>query len=155
VVEVLVVNNDLLKQQTEAIVNPWNRNIIPWWLLMPHGVSGAIKRKAGMQPFQELGKMGPLKLGSAVYTSAGRLQYKYIIHVVGINMLWRASESSIEDSVSNAMTLAETLNIKSLSFPVIGAGAGGMNSQRAEEIMLNKFAKTSSPLEVVLVRYSS
>ena len=47
---VRVVEGDLLEQQTEAIVNPWNRNIIPWWLLLPQGVSGAIKRRAGPAP---------------------------------------------------------------------------------------------------------
>ena len=41
-----VVQGDLLEQPVEAIVNPWNRNIIPWWLLLPQGVSGAIKRRA-------------------------------------------------------------------------------------------------------------
>ncbi len=38
-----IVEGDLLDQQTEAIVNAWNRNILPWWLLLPQGVSGAIK----------------------------------------------------------------------------------------------------------------
>ena len=42
-----VVEGDLLNQDVEVIVNAWNRNIIPWWLLLPQGVSGAIKRRAG------------------------------------------------------------------------------------------------------------
>jgi hypothetical protein len=37
-----VVEGDLLEQRVEVIVNAWNRNIIPWWLLLPQGVSGAI-----------------------------------------------------------------------------------------------------------------
>ena len=102
--EVKIVEGDLLKQPVEAIVNAWNRNIIPWWLLLPQGVSGAIKRQGGYQPFLELGREGPLPLGGAVFTSAGRLPYKGIIHVAGINMLWRASAASIEDSVRNAVS---------------------------------------------------
>jgi O-acetyl-ADP-ribose deacetylase (regulator of RNase III) len=47
-----VIKGDLLDQNVDAIVNAWNRNIIPWWLLLPHGVSGAIKRRAGLQPFR-------------------------------------------------------------------------------------------------------
>ena len=54
-----IVEGDLVEQTTEAIVNAWNRNIIPWWLLLPQGVSGAIKRRAGLEPFRELGRMGP------------------------------------------------------------------------------------------------
>ena len=58
-----VVEGDLLNQDVDVIVNPWNRNVIPWWLLLPQGVSGAIKRKAGRLPFRELAKHGPMPLG--------------------------------------------------------------------------------------------
>ncbi len=46
--DVIVVQGDLLDQDVNCIVNPWNRNIIPWWLLLPQGVSGAIKNVAAM-----------------------------------------------------------------------------------------------------------
>src|SRR5438046_1343761 len=94
-----VVKGDLLDQKVDAIVDSWNRNFIPWWLLLPQGVSGAIKRKAGLQPFREVSLYGLLPLGGAVLTSAGRLPYKGIIHVAGINLLWRATEGSIRKSV--------------------------------------------------------
>ena len=73
---------------------------------MPQGVSGAIKRRGGLGPFKELGKHGSIPFGGAVLTSAGRLPFKAIIHVAGINMLWRASEWSIRQCVRNAMALA-------------------------------------------------
>ena len=38
-----IKQGDILNQDVEVIVNSWNRNIIPWWLLLPQGVSGAIK----------------------------------------------------------------------------------------------------------------
>jgi O-acetyl-ADP-ribose deacetylase (regulator of RNase III) len=79
-----IVQGDLLSQPVEAIVNAWNRNLIPWWLLLPQGVSGTIKKKAGSKPFQELRRFGVLPLGGAVTTSAGKLPYKGIIHVAGI-----------------------------------------------------------------------
>jgi len=41
-----VVEGDLIDQDVDVIVNAWNRNIIPWWLLLPQGVSGAIKKLA-------------------------------------------------------------------------------------------------------------
>ncbi len=49
-----VVEGDLLDQDVDVIVNAWNRNIIPWWLLLPQGVSGAIKKRGGTGPFKEL-----------------------------------------------------------------------------------------------------
>jgi O-acetyl-ADP-ribose deacetylase len=151
--QVRIVEGDLLDQPTEAIVNAWNRNIIPWWLLLPQGVSGAIKRRAGLQPFRELGRLGPIPLGGAVHTSAGRLPYKTIIHVAGINMLWRASQASIHDSVASAMKLAERLRLRSLAFPIIGAGSGGFDATSAERIMMDAFGEIESGIKVVVVRF--
>jgi hypothetical protein len=100
-----VVEGNLLDQEVEVIVNAWNRNIIPWWLLLPQGVSGAIKKRGGTGPFKELRKHGSIPLGGAVLTSAGRLPFMGIIHVAGINMLWRASERSIRDSAGSRKPL--------------------------------------------------
>ncbi len=47
-----IVQGDLLDQHVEVIVNAWNRNIIPWWLLLPQGVSGAIKKRAATHRFE-------------------------------------------------------------------------------------------------------
>src|SRR5438477_11630198 len=89
-----IVEGDLLDQDVEVIVNSWNRNVIPWWLLLPQGVSGAIKRRAGTDLFRELGRHGPIPLGGAVLTGAGPLPFRAIIHVAGINLVWRAAERS-------------------------------------------------------------
>ena len=80
---VTVVEGDLLDQDVDVIVNAWNRNIIPWWLLLPQGVSGAIKKRGGTDPFKELRKHGAIPLGGAVLTLAGKLPFKGIIHVAG------------------------------------------------------------------------
>lgn len=149
------VEGDLLDQQCDAIVNPWNRNIIPWWLLLPHGVSGAIKKRAGLAPFMEIGKHGPIPLGTAVATSAGGLPYKAIIHVTGIDGFWRASRRSIEDSVKNAIALAERMKLESIAFPIIGSGAGGYPPTEAEKIMREALEEVESNLEVTVVRYKS
>jgi O-acetyl-ADP-ribose deacetylase (regulator of RNase III) len=150
---ITVVEGDLFDQEVDVIVNAWNRNIIPWWLLLPQGVSGAIKKRGGTGPFKELRKHGPISLGGAVLTSAGRLQFKGIIHVAGINMLWRASERSIRDSVRNAMAVAEEKSFQSIAFPLIGAGSGGFNQERVRETMLDELQKLESPLKVTVVVY--
>ncbi len=151
--EVKIVEGDLLDQEVDAIVNTWNRNIIPWWLLLPQGVSGAIKKRAGYQPFIELGKQGPMPLGSAVVTTTGRLPCRAIIHVAGINMLWRATRYSIEASTRNALGCAGEMNLASIAFPIIGAGSGGFSRSQAEQIMLDVLAEGEGPIEVTLVRY--
>ena len=152
---ITVVEGDLLDQDVEVIVNAWNRNIIPWWLLLPQGVSGAIKRRGGRAPFRELGKHGPIPLGGAVLTSAGRLPFKGIIHVAGINMLWRASERSIRATVRNAVLLASEKRFESLAFPLIGAGSGGFHSERAKAIMLDELSQLDTPLTVRIVIFKA
>lgn len=147
------VEGDLLDQEVDAIVNAWNRNVIPWWLLLPQGVSGAIKRRAGTAPFRELARHGPLPLGEAVVTSAGRLRFKGIIHVAGIDLLWRASERSIRHSVRSAMRVAEGAGFRSLAFPSIGAGSGSFDERSSEALMVEELTALGSPLEVTLVRY--
>ncbi len=137
----LIVEGDLLNQDVEVIVNAWNRNIIPWWLLLPQGVSGAIKKSGGTQPFREVAHSGPIPLGGAVLTSAGRLRFKGIIHVAGINLLWRASERSIRNSVRNALAIAEQHQFSSIAFPLIGAGSGGFNQEKVKVLMLDEFQK--------------
>jgi O-acetyl-ADP-ribose deacetylase (regulator of RNase III) len=148
---VTVVHGDLLDQDVDVIVNAWNRNIIPWWLLLPQGVSGAIKRRGGTGPFKELAKHGSIALGGAVLTSAGRLPFQAIIHVAGINMLWRSSEWSIRQSVRSTMALAVERGFRSIAFPLIGAGSGGFNQDRARAIMEDELGKMDSPMEVRVV----
>ncbi len=147
-----VVDGDLLDQEVDAIVNSWNRNIIPWWLLLPQGVSGAIKRRAGWKPFNELG-LRPLPLGHARHTSAGNLPYKGIIHVAGIDGFWRSSRESIQDSVCSAVAMATERGYRSLAMPVIGAGSGGMAEEEAFDWINEALEEIDSPLDVVVVRF--
>jgi len=148
-----IVEGDLLDQGVDVIVNSWNRNVIPWWLLLPQGVSGAIKKRGGTAPFRELSKYGPMPLGTAVMTGAGRLHFKAIIHVAGINLAWRASERSIRDSVANAMRIVVDSGFRSIAFPVIGAGSGGFKMEKAIEVMQESFSKLDDVAQVRIVKY--
>jgi O-acetyl-ADP-ribose deacetylase (regulator of RNase III) len=148
-----IVDGDLLDQPVEAIVNAWNRNIIPWWLLLPQGVSGAIKKRGGTAPFREVARHGAIPLGQAVATGAGRLGFKCIIHVAGINMLWRASEPSIRNSVSNALRVAREQHVLSLAMPLIGAGSGGFDEARVVALITDQLANEPADVDVTVVRF--
>ncbi len=148
---VSVVAGDLLDQDVEVLVNAWNRNLFPWCLLVPQGVSRAIRRRAGTQPFRELARLPLIPLGGAVLTSAGRLPHRALIHVAAINLLWRASEGSIRGSVRSAIALAGQQGFRSLAFPVLGSGSGGFERQRALEAMRTEFAQLESDLECRVV----
>lgn len=147
------MEGDLLDQPVEAIVNAWNRNIIPWWLLLPQGVSGAIKRRGGTAPFREVARHGPMPLGSAVWTGAGTLPFQGIIHVAGINMLWRASERSIRGSVRSALVVAAEHAVQTLAFPLIGAHSGGFSPNRSRQLMLDELRNSAADIQVRLVTF--
>src|SRR4051812_45680730 len=148
------IDGDLLDQPVEVIVNAWNRNLFPWWLLLPQGVSRAIKIRGGVQPFRELARHGLIPVGHAVLTSAGRLPYKGIIHVAGIDMLWRASEQSIRGSTRSAMEIVNRQGFSSIAFPLIGAGSGGMSEQTARSFLLDELARIATPARVLVIRYT-
>jgi O-acetyl-ADP-ribose deacetylase (regulator of RNase III) len=150
---ITIKDGDLLDQPVEVIVNAWNRNFIPWWLLLPQGVSGAIKRRAGCEPFRELSRKGVLPLGGAVITGAGRLPFRGIIHVAGIGLLWRSSEESVRKSVRNALALATQRGFRSVAFPLSGAGTGGGRPERVQAIMEEEIKKSEFTGDVLLVRF--
>jgi O-acetyl-ADP-ribose deacetylase len=150
-----IVSGDLLDQPVDAIVNAWNRNVIPWWLLLPQGVSRAIKRRAGLAPFQEVAKFGPIPLGGAVVTSAGRLPFKGIIHVAGINLCWRSSAYSVQRSTRSAIEQARLSGFRSVAFPLIGAGSGGGKAQHIEQWMVEELERSEFDGQVVIVRFDS
>jgi O-acetyl-ADP-ribose deacetylase (regulator of RNase III) len=150
---ILTVEGDLLDQPVEVIVNAWNRNVIPWWLLLPQGVSGAIKRRAGLGPFRELGRRGPIPLGGAVLTSAGKLPFRGIIHVAGINLLWRSSQRSVRLSTQSAMQLAIEHGFASIAFPLIGAGSGGGRPEQIEAWMQEELGQIAFSGGILIVRF--
>jgi hypothetical protein len=105
-----IVDGDLLDQDVQVIVNAWNRNIIPWWLLIPQGISGAIKKRGGHEPFRELARLGAIPLGGAVLTGAAERGRKRQLHrprCAGSLRSWRLVRHHPWRPQLNASTLAE------------------------------------------------
>ncbi|MCY1718536.1 macro domain-containing protein [Microbacterium sp. SL62] len=123
---------NLFEVRADAIVNPWNRNFVPRWLLRPGGVSGELKKRTGPAPWRDLRARGVLRLGEAVITDAGHYPNAHaIIHVAGINARWRASEESVRLSTRNAVRTARAHGLGSMVMPLIGAGHGGLDPKHS------------------------
>src|SRR5207253_9165358 len=120
----------------------------------PQGVSGAIKRRAGYAPFRELARLGSIPAGGAAISSAGRLPHRAIIHVAGLNLLWRSSETIVRTCVASALALANACGFRSIAFPLIRAGTGGLSAQRVLEIMRDEAERSAFEGEVRIVRFS-
>ncbi len=130
----------------------WCEIVLLGWSDFSNG-SDTLGKRAGISPFRELAKHGPMPLGTAVLTSAGRLPYKGIIHVTGINLLWRSSKRSIQESVRNALSLAKSNEFQSIALPIIGAGSGGFNEEKALRVILETLEEVEFPGVVRVVRF--
>lgn len=128
-----VVRGDIAEQETEAIVNAANDHL---W--MGAGVAGAIKRKGGEVIEEEAAAQGPVEIGQAVLTSAGALKTKHVIHAVVMGQDLHTDAQKIQAATRNALKLAETKQIGSLSFPALGTGVGGFSPYHCAKIMLTE-----------------
>lgn len=116
-------------------------------------MSGAIKKRGGYAPFRELRRFGVLEAGAAVVTGAGRLPFRAIIHVAGLNACWRSSEAIVRACVRNALRVAAERGYASVALPLIGAGTGGLSPALAERVMVEEAESSAYAGRVVLVRY--
>jgi len=152
--EIEVLQGDITEQETEAIVNAANNRLI-----MGGGVAGAIRRKGGQEIQEECSKAGPIPIGEAAVTGAGKLKAKYVIHAATMGMDFDTDEEKIRSSVRNSLKRAEEKKIGSIAFPALGCGVGGFPERRAAEIMLEEIKAhlkefaDSSLKEIVFVLY--
>lgn len=146
-----VVYGDLLDQPVDAIVNPWNSNVIPWWLLLPQGVSGAIRKRAGAEAFHPLTTAGYLKPGTAIFAPAGKLAFKGIIHVAALTPFWTTSETIIQTCVKNAIQMAMAKEFTSLAFPLLGSGVGGQNPDGVAQLIRETASEVDVPIATRIV----
>ena len=153
--DVCEVCADIASRLVDAIVNAWNRNMIPKWLLLPQGVSKAIGKAGGAKAIFEISRMGPVPLGGAVETTGFALKTTWVIHTDAIDGLWRASEFSIRNSARSAFELGHWLGARTIALPMLGAGSGGFSDVRTREILKEEAAKMSHLFDrIELVSYS-
>jgi len=128
--EIKIIQADITELKVDAIVNAANNKLV-----MGGGVAGAIKKKGGRIIEDEAVKKGPIKIGEAVYTGAGGLAAKFVIHAATMGMDFKTDEAKVRDSCRNALRVAEELKIGSIVFPALGCGVGGFPHLAAAKIM--------------------
>jgi O-acetyl-ADP-ribose deacetylase (regulator of RNase III) len=146
--KIKLVQGDITDLEVDAIVNAANSHL---W--MGAGVAGAIKRKGGKEIEDEAMKKGPIPIGEAVVTSAGKLKAKYVIHAAVMGQDLVTNEEYIKNATLNSLKRAEKLKIKSIAFPAFGTGVGGFPLDRCAQIMLDQvkdFSKKTKYLKEVL-----
>lgn len=158
-IKITIKNGSLLEQNdVDALVNPWNRNFIPPFLFQPQGVSKALQKVTGKEPWKELSKIGLMETGQAVMTTGGKLPQN-IIHVAGLNLFWTATDKSIQLAAQNAVQLAWENKLKAIAMPLIGSGVGNKSKKETLNLIHNQIGTFHSPtntpdaMEVRLIIY--
>ncbi len=135
--EIQLIKEDITKVQADAIVNAANTS-----LLGGGGVDGAINKAGGKEILEECrairNRQGGCKVGEAVFTTAGKLNAKIVIHTVGPK--WNKGKSNesekLKNCYSNSLKIAEKLNLKSIAFPNISTGIYGYPKLEAAQIAI-------------------
>jgi O-acetyl-ADP-ribose deacetylase (regulator of RNase III) len=146
-----VVEGDISTFEGDAVVNAANNH-----LRMGTGVAGALAARGGGVIQEEcdeiLRREGPLEVGGAAITGGGRLNARYVIHAAAMGDL-PVSHDSIRNATASALRLAEEQGIRSIAFPILGAGVGGFPFTEAARIMvetIREFLDTGPELDSVV-----
>ena len=130
--EIELYQGDITDLDVDALVNAANNRL---W--MGGGVAGAIKAKGGKVIEEEAVKKGPIPVGEAVVTGAGRLPAKHIIHAAVMGQDLRTDKDKVKTSTLNSLKRAEELKLTSLAFPALGTGVGRFSLYECAQIMID------------------
>lgn len=135
-----LVKGDITERNVDVIVNAANS-----FLKHGGGVAGAIVRKGGAIIQEESDNIvtskGPIPVGTAVITAAGKLPCKAVIHAVGPRMGEGNEDYKLRKAVKSSLLLASKKGFRSISMPAISSGIFGFPKDRCAKI-LAKESKT-------------
>jgi len=134
-VELSVVEGDITALEVDAIANAANNHL---W--MGAGVAGAIKRAGGEEIEREAVAKGPIEIGDAVATRAGRLRAKWVIHGAVMGQDLRTDADLVRRTTRRCLEVADEVGAESLALPAFGTGVGGFPLGECARIMVEEAA---------------
>jgi len=138
--KVVVKAGDITREKVDAIVNPANS-----FGSMGGGCAQAIKAAGGEEIEKEAISKGPTPVGMAVATGAGRLPARYVIHAPTMeNPAESIDKDNVRAATYAALRCAKNLGVRSLAFPGMGAGIGGVAKKEAAAAMLAEIKRFST-----------
>jgi len=119
--ELVLDSIDLLTAPVEVIVNPANSGLtIEGGLAIQ--IHAAVGDELQTQSRQLIREYNQFECGMAVYTDAGNMPYKAIIHAIGPTMGEGDEQYKIEQAILRSLQLCEINNWHSIAFPAISTG---------------------------------
>lgn len=128
---IIVIMGDITDMDVDGVVNAANTR-----LLLGSGVAGSIRRKGGPSIQAECDELGPIPLGEAAVTGAGKLKARYVIHAAGMHPGGGVSRESLESATRNSLVRAGERGMRSVAFPAIGTGVGGFPVGECAGVMI-------------------
>jgi O-acetyl-ADP-ribose deacetylase len=127
---VVIISGDLVEQEVDAIVNAANND-----LQLGGGVAGAIRRAGGPGIQDECDAHGPVRVGEAAITGAGRLRARYVIHAASMSLGGQTTRASLMSSMDDVFRLARKHEVKTMAVPAVGTGIAGFPLDECARVM--------------------
>ena len=147
-IELSVVEGDITVLDVDAIANAANNAL---W--MGAGVAGAIKRAGGDEVEREAVAKGPIEVGEAVATGAGRLPARWVIHGAVMGQDLRTDADLVRRTTESCLRVADELGAESLALPAFGTGVGGFPLDECARIMVDA-ARAHDPVSLQRVVFA-
>jgi len=132
-VKLEVREGDIAAVEADAIANAANNHL---W--MGSGVAGALLRAGGVEIEREAVAQGPVEVGTAVATTAGRLRARYVIHGAVMGQDLATDADLVRRTTRACLALADELGCTSLALPAFGTGVGGFPLGECARIMVDE-----------------
>jgi len=154
-----VIFGNILDSQAEVIVNSSGSK-----MTMGGGLTKAIREAGGEVIREDAQTKLPVNVGDAVVTTAGRLRQKYVFHCITVDKSLDHSNTPdgisgddihqyiIGHSMDKCFQLMQAMELQSIAFPAIGAGAAGIPfgkvSGAMSEAIARNLRKTNKSIDV-------
>lgn len=147
--EIVAQQGDITQVKADAVVNPANS-----LGEMGGGVAGALRRAGGAEIEKEAMSKAPIPVGEAVYTAAGLLPFRYVIHAPTMEKPGEPTTiENIRKATLAAVLCADSYGVKVLAIPGMGTGVGRISPGRAAEVMVETLRnyETASIRKIILI----
>jgi O-acetyl-ADP-ribose deacetylase (regulator of RNase III) len=147
--EIVAQQGDITQVKADSVVNAANSRGE-----MGGGVAGAISRAGGPEIEKEACSKAPIPVGEAIFTTAGTLPFKGIIHAPTMEQpAQKTTVDKVRKATLAALICADSYGVKTLALPGMGTGVGGVSPNSVAEAMVEILRNydTASVRKVILI----
>jgi len=142
-----VIKGDLTRQKVDAIVNPANS-----YGVMGGGVALTIAKRGGREIEKEAMSKAPIRVGKAVITTPGKLPCRAIIHAPTMKEpAQQITAEYVRAATHAALVIASQNKFRTLAFPGMGTGVGGVEPKAAMKVMLEEITKHPQEFDRIII----